>query len=177
MWLIVRKGENIIEAQAENATTPSQTTVAAYIDASLRNEGISLIAPLHQRMLDIVLEDKGTQNAERLLINHDDPAVSRLAFELAYDNEELSKIFQSNTPAPSKTLDVTQQERQEEQALAALVSHILSDYLLELVQQQEKELMRQLAAPELKNNPQQMLQVMQQLKDLQARRKRLKGEG
>ncbi len=176
MWLIVRKGENIIDNTANTTSEglPDQTTVAAYIDAELRDKGISLIEPLHQRMLDIVLKDNGVQKTERLLINHDDPTVSRLAFELAYDNEELSRIFQGSTPTSTKTRDASQVEDHERQALTSLVGHILSDYLLEIVQQQEKELMRKLAAPELKSNPQQMLQLMQQLKELQATKKQLK---
>lgn len=173
MWLIVRKGEKTIAPQTNDEAVASRPTVVAFIEASLRNDSISLIEPLHQRMLDIVLNDTSGQATERLLINHDDPTVSRLAFELAYDNEEVSRIFQSKA-APTQTRELAQREEQETKELTSMVIHVLADYKLEIVNQREKELMRQLADPALKTNPQQMLALMQQLKTLQATKKQLK---
>lgn len=173
MWLIVRKGEKTIAPQTNDEEVASRPTVVAFIEASLRNDSISLIEPLHQRMLDIVLNDTSGQATERLLINHDDPTVSRLAFELAYDNEEVSRIFQSKA-APTQTRELAQREEQETKELTSMVTHVLAEYKLEIVSQREKELMRQLADPALKTNPQQMLALMQQLKTLQATKKQLK---
>lgn len=171
MWLVVRKGEQMMQVALSGST--AQQSVAKYIQQSLETDSLQFIEPLHQRMLDIVLSDTTAQTAERLLINHDDPTISRLAFELAYDNEELSRIYQAAQPTATQGRETAQQD-QEAQALTALVEHILADYKLEIVQQKEQELIRQLAAPELKGNPQEALQLMLQLKEIQARKKQLK---
>ena len=58
-------------------------------------------------------------------------------------------------------------------SLSSLVSHIVTDYKLEIVTQQKRQIMRQLQDPELMRDTQRYLEVMTQYKDIKEIEKKL----
>ena len=164
MRLVVRYGEHILGTVTDAEGEQQAITVSQYINASLAQDELALVLPIHRQMLDIALEARPEVTTEHQLINFPDPAISALAFELATDQEQLSRMHQQKSRysvADNQT------------PLSTIVNHIMADYKLEIVAQQKRQIMRQLQDPELMRDPQRYLQVMTQYKDIKDVEKKL----
>jgi len=164
MRLVVRYGEHILGTVTDAEGEQQAITVSQYINASLAQDELALVLPIHRQMLDIALEARPEVTTEHQLINFPDPTISALAFELATDQEQLSRMHQQKSRysvADNQT------------PLSTIVNHIMADYKLEIVAQQKRQIMRQLQDPELMRDPQRYLQVMTQYKDIKDVEKKL----
>ena len=164
MRLVVRYGEKILGSMPDSEGEPQPVSVSQYIHASLASDGLELTVPLHRQLLDIALEARPEVTTEHQLINFPDPAVSALAFELATDPEQLSRMHQQK----SKYTTTDNQP-----PLTTVVNHIVSDYKLEIVTQQKRQIMRQLQDPAMLNDPQSKLQILTQYKSIKEVEKKL----
>ncbi len=162
--LVVRYGEQPLENTATSEEGNGAITVTQFIATSLQQDGLSFTIPLHQKMLNAALEKKEGITTERHLLNYPDPAINSLAFDLATDNEQLSRLYQSGTKVYTSTDDIS---------LPALVQHILTDYKLEIVVQEKAQIMRELQDPNLIKDPQRYLTVMTQYKEIKDIEKKL----
>lgn len=160
MRLVVRFGEQTAGTIPTDDGQPRPITVAEYLSISLQQDDIALSAPLHQEMLSIVLQAIGQPDfvAERYLLNHPDPQIHSLAFELATDAEPLSRIHQQ------KATQLTTENHAP--TLAALADHLLTDYKSEILAREKRQLMRQLQDPTIMADHQRYLSVMTQLKEI-----------
>ena len=165
MRLVVRYGEQILgNIQDENGES-QPISVSQYINASLAQDEILLIVPIHRQLLDIALEARPEVTTEHQLINFPDPAISALAFELATDPEQLSRMHQQKQRYTVPT--------DNQPSLSSMVNHIVADYKLEIVAQQKRQIMRQLQDPDLKSDTQRYLEVLTQYKDIKDIEKKL----
>ena len=157
--LVVRYGEQIVSAiQAPDGTT-KDLNVAEYISATLAQDHLSLSHPIYRRILDIAHEAISQQPdfvAERYFLNYPDPAISSLAFDLATDQEQLSRIHKSIPRGYSGEGD----------SVPMLVEHIVADYKLEILQQEKRQVMQQLQDSQLITDPKRYLQVMTRFKEI-----------
>lgn len=141
---IIRHGEKVIcNAQGENGE-PQPLTVIEYIYLVLQEDQLTLLNAMHQRVLEEAVthvHDEGFV-AEKYFLNHPDQQLGSLAFELVTDKEELSKYYeQQKTVAQDETT-----------RLMELVSHLLIDQKLCIVEQQKKDIMQQMRDPQLIND-------------------------
>ena len=165
MRLVVRYGEQILgNIQDENGES-RPISVSQYINASLEHDDIQLIVPIHRQLLDIALETRPEVTTEHQLINFPDPAISALAFELATDPEQLSRMHLQKQRYTAPT--------DNQPSLSSMVNHIVADYKLEIVAQQKHQIMRQMQDPELKGDLQRYLEVMTQYKNIKEVEKKL----
>ena len=167
--LVVRHGQQIIGNMEDENGESQPVNIAQYIRASFEQDDLQLVVPIHQRMMDIALEENNGRTTEQVFLNYPDAKINALAFELATDSEQLSTMHQNKTPS------VTAKKNAEAEAaeLYALVQHIITDYKLELVSAQVKQVMREMQDPELMRDRERYLQVMTHYRDLKEVEKRL----
>ncbi|MBQ8050256.1 MAG: DNA primase [Bacteroidaceae bacterium] len=168
MRIVVRNGEQIVGTMEDEQGQPRPVTAAEYIAASLIQDELDLTLPIHKTLLDEALQNihEPDFRAERHFINNPDPTISALAFDLASDQEQLSKMHQArNTYAQKQEYD-----------LATLVEHVLTDYKMEIVERQLRETLRQTQDPALIRDPQRFTEVMSRYKELKAIERRLAGQ-
>ncbi len=161
--LVIRFGNQPLGTVKDNEGKTSTLSVAQYIQSSLTQDELALSHPIHQRLMDIALSAEQNKEMEQQLINYPDPEINALAFDLATDSEQLSRIHQSTKKSSTEP----------EIPLSMLVNHIVADYKLEIVGQQKRRIMRQLQDPNLIRDSQRYLQVMTQYKDIKEAEKRL----
>ena len=160
--------------EAEDGTSKT-VSVAKYIDATLRQDELEFTIPLHRHILDIALEDESERSTEQLLLNYPEPEVAALAFDLATDTEQLSRLHQQKSTM-RRTPEQEAQERANE--LFALARHIITDYKLELVRRRVKQVMRDMQDPTLMEDQKRYMQVMtlyKELKDIEKRLSKVQG--
>lgn len=151
--LLVRHGEKLVCQMEQEDGSLVPITVTDYILIDLRQDELELHNPLHQRMLletEAHLHDEGF-TAERYFLTHPDAEVSRLAAELINDKYALSK---SNEEALTK----------DEERLYELVPHLLIDFKLAILEEEMKQTVQRLSLPEVANNAEECLKVMEHYK-------------
>ena len=164
--IVVRYGEQVVGTMENEQGEVQPITAVEYIAASLIQDELDLTNPLHKTMLQEALQhvhDEGFK-AERYFLNYPDPSVSGLAFDLASDREQLSRMHQKKQTV---TLD------KKDYDLADLVAHILTDYKMEIVDRQLHQTLRDTQDPELIRNPQRFMAVMTRYKELKEIERRL----
>ena len=165
MRAIMRTGEQHVEVTAEDGSTILITVVEA-IDDILAEDNVKLRTPLFQKILSEAVEhchDEGFV-AETYFLNYPDDQISSLAFDLVTDREQLSKMHERGK---SKYVVETPPSPYE------LVVHLLTDYKLELIKEQELALLKQLASPEVVADEAQYQSVAARLMELKAQEKEL----
>jgi DNA primase len=151
---VIRHGESIVY---EDEQTGSQYTVGTYIAEELGRDEIALQTPIFAQILNETILHQSDQNftAERYFINHPDPAISKLAVDLAEEKYQLSKYH-------SKTQTIVG----EADRLLELISHLMIDYKHSLIEQELKDILNQLRQPEIMADPEKCLKVMSHYKEL-----------
>lgn len=157
MQLVVRYGERVVCNVETDEGEQRPISVAELIYTTLSNDDLQLRTPLHQRMLEECvahLTDEGFL-AQRYFQNHPDEAVARLANELAFDKETLSRRYDNDqTLVP------------DDQRLTELVPRLLMDYKLAVVDEDMKALLSQIRDPEIIKDKTRMLDTMRRLQEL-----------
>lgn len=162
---VMRMGEQNVEVTAEDGSTIS-ITVAEVMDDILAEDNVHLRTPLFQKILSEAVahcHDKGFV-AETFFLNYPDDQISSLAFDLVTDREQLSKMHERGR---SKYVVETPPSPYE------MIVHLLMDYKLELIKEQELALMKQLTSPDIVLDETQYQTVAAKLMELKAQEKEL----
>ena len=164
--LIIRNGEQIIGNIFDENGKNVSCTVTEYIDASLRQDELSLSATIHQTILKLALEHIHEEGfvAERFFLNYPDPSISSLAFDLGTDKEQLSRMHLKEQSGFTGEKDNT---------LLSEVEHIVADYKIEIVKTELKAVIREMQDPELIRDKERYLAVMTRYKDIKEVEKKL----
>lgn len=156
--MLIRYGEKTMCYLEDENGEERPLTVTEYIATGLKEDELQFHDALHRLILkeaETHLHDNGFA-AERYFIAHPDPAISRLAAELASERYQLSKYHSKNQKI------ITDEER-----LYELVPRLLLDFKLAIVEEEMKHTLQALSNPSIANDPQQCLAIMQHYKELQ----------
>ena len=153
--LLVRHGGDVIfnNVETDDGQTIERLTVAQYIYYSLNADGLSLGHALYDQMLAEAAaqsEADTSFNAEQYFAHHDNFEIVQMAASMAFDHFQLRKS-QQKAPTP---------EQIREQA-----TRLLMDFRLDYADSQLKQLKAQIS--QAVSNPQLMMQLMEQYKDVQ----------
>lgn len=153
--LLVRHGGDVIfnNVETDDGQTIERLTVAQYIYYSLNADGLSLGHVLYDQMLAEAAaqsEADTSFNAEQYFAHHDNFEIVQMAASMAFDHFQLRKSQQKD-PTP---------EQIREQA-----TRLLMDFRLDYADAQLKQLKAQIS--QAVSNPQLMMQLMEQYKDVQ----------
>ena len=159
MSLVVKFGNLPIYASDTangDATEVKQESVAAYIDADLRADGIQLSNDIYKQMLQEAVEHAASDSTWQPLLyfsSHPNAQISQLASDLGQENFILS----------------TKQREQyveDKYRLDELVPRILHDYKHTLVKKQLKAILQEMRDPQVANNPERIQELMRRYMDL-----------
>ena len=163
--LVLRYGEQIIGNLPDEQGQDQPISVIEYIAASLIQDELTLATPIHKTILDLAVEhvhDEGFM-AEKFFLNYPDPAINALTFDLVTDKEQLSRMHQKQST----------QYTEKENPLPSMTEHILTDYKIEIVNKESKQILRELQGPDLMKDAQRYLQVMTRYKEIKEIQKKL----
>ena len=153
---LVRHGEKIVcyvPGEEEGEEIP--VTVTEFIAADLEQDSLQFHNPIHRTLLQEAqahLDEVGFCT-ERYFLTHPNPTISRMAAEMISDQYRLSK---SNEQMIVK----------DEERLHELIPHLLIDFKLAILEEDRKQTMQQLGLPEVFNNQQKTMEVMEHYKQL-----------
>ena len=151
---LIRHGEKVMFIDEE---TQQQVLVAEYVASELEMDEITFTTPLFDEVLRELQQHLGEEGfvAERHLVNHANPELSRLAVDLIEEKYQLSKYH-------SKTQTVVR----EVDRLSELVSHLMVDYKHSLVELELKDTLNKLRQPDVMSDAEKCLEVMSRYKEL-----------
>ena len=129
---IIRHGEEVIFSGIE--TEDGQTidlNVAQFIDYDLGSDGLSFSNELYNHILQEAVEHSTDKDfkADKYFMQHPDPQISQLAIQLGIDSHQLSRNFAINY---------------SQEQLRQRIVHMILDFRMGIVNQQLKNLQRQL---------------------------------
>ena len=153
MTLVTRYGEQTIDGEDENGT-PTQTTLAEFVQGDLAFDGITLRSPLYTQMLELTcahVHDEGFI-AKKFLLNNQEEAISREAAELISERYQLSKG--------------NQMDQTEEELKTTYLTRLLLDYKNAIVEEELKQCNASLTLPEVKADMKKTLDTMRRIKEL-----------
>ncbi len=160
--LILRYGEQVIGNLPDEEGNEHPITIIEFITASLVQDELQLAVPIHKTIAEIAIQHVKDEGfiAEKFFLNYPDPDINSFTFDQVTDKEQLSRMHKKAN-------------KDDERNLSELASHIVTDYKLEIVTQQKRQIMRQLQDPELMRDTQRYLEVMTQYKDIKEIEKKL----
>ena len=150
--MIVRYGEKVMcNVEDEESGKERPLTVAEYVSYALMDDDLTFTSPLHQRILDEALANLKEEgfHCDRYFENHPDLAVSELASDLAHETEALSKIYEKGIPV-----------KPEEERLVELLPHLMADYKLAILENEMREVIRQMSDPAVLADKERSIAVM-----------------
>lgn len=155
--MLIRYGEKVMCYIENENGEEAPLTVIEYIAAGLKEDELQFHAPLHRLILQECEAHVHDPNfiAERHFIAHPDPAVSKLAADLASDRYQLSKYHSKGQKI------VTDEER-----LYELIPRLLLDFKLSIVEEEMKHTLQALTDPAVANNPERCMEIMKHYKEL-----------
>ena len=153
--MIVRHGEEIIfrDIETDDGQSIPQLSVAQYIYYSLADDGMSFSHPLYNRIMEEAVQHCEAEDdfrAEPYFTHHEDVQVSQLAATLCIDHFQLSK---------------SQQVRRDTDTLREQTQRLLMDYRLDYAENKLRELKRAISLSA--DNPQQLMMLVEQYKEMQ----------
>jgi DNA primase len=152
---LVRYGDKIVCYVAGEEGEEISVTVTEFIAADLEQDSLQFHNPIHRTLLQEAqahLDEVGFCT-ERYFLTHPNPTISRMAAEMISDQYRLSK---SNEQMIVK----------DEERLHELIPHLLIDFKLAILEEDRKQTMQQLGLPEVFNNQQKTMEVMEHYKQL-----------
>ncbi len=157
MQMLIRHGEKIICYTENEQGEELPITVAEYIHYALEEDNLRFRTPLHQRILQETLDHLHEEafSAERYFLNHPDNAISMLAFELCDDKYQLSKYHSKH-----------QKIARDEERLAELIPHLISDLKLAIVDNELKQILAQLRNPDILTDKDRYMDIMKHYKEM-----------
>jgi DNA primase len=154
---IIRYGEKIIFRMPDKAGGENLVTVIEYIDGELKDDNLSFHNPLHRTILAEATGNirNGNFIAQQYFIKHPDPAIGKLAAELASNRYELSKIF-------SKTQKIVA----DEERLHEFVPMFITNFKSAIMREELVHIARRLQDRDVMNDPEQYRTIMLRHKEL-----------
>ena len=152
---LIRYGEKTVCCLEDENGEQIPVSVVEYISVDLAQDNLLFQNPLHRQLLkeaEMQLNDPNF-SAERYFISHPNPAISRLAADMASDRYRLSK---SNEQALTK----------DEERLHELVPRLLIDFKLAILEEDMKQTIQQLSRPEVARDAQKAMEIMGHYKEL-----------
>ena len=149
MRMIVRYGEKVM-CYMENEN-------GEQLPLTVTEDELQFHVALHRQMLkeaEMHIHDENF-TAERYFIAHPVPEISKVAVDLASDRYQLSKYHSKGQKIIS-----------DEERLHELVPRLLLDFKLSIVDEEMKHTLQALANPEIANDPQRYMEIMQRYKEL-----------
>ena len=133
-------------------------TVAQYINFNLSTDGLSFSNPIYNKVLEEAARYTTDDNFDSAtyFTRHPDVEISSLATDMLVDPVQLSKSLQM---------------RKEENSLQNHIEHLILDFRLNYVDSHMKDVQRQIILNA--SDPERMVQLMQQYKELQELRNQL----
>ena len=156
---IIRHGGEVLYDNVETDDGEiTSLTVAQYISFNLKADALTFSNPIYNKVLEEAARYTADDNFDSATYfsRHPDVEVSSLATDMLVDPVQLSKSLQM---------------RKEENSLQNHVEHLILDFRLNYVDSHMKDLQRQIILNA--NDPERMMQMMQQYKDLQEVRNQL----
>ncbi len=155
--MLIRYGEKVMCYIENENGEEAPLTVIEYIAAGLKEDELQFHDPLHRLILQECEAHVHDPNfiAERHFIAHPDPAVSKLAADLASDRYQLSKYHSKGQKI------ITDEER-----LYELIPRLLLDFKLSIVEEEMKHTLQALTDPAVANNPERCMEIMKHYKEL-----------
>ena len=156
---IIRHGGEVLYDNVETDDGEiTSLTVAQYISFNLKADALTFSNPIYNKVLEEAARFTTDDNFDSATYfsRHPDVEVSSLATDMLVDPVQLSKSLQM---------------RKEENSLQNHVEHLILDFRLNYVDSHMKDVQRQIILNA--NDPERMMQMMQQYKDLQEVRNQL----
>ena len=155
--MLIRHGEKAMCEVEDEEGEKRPMTVVEFIQYSLSEDELTLRSPLHRRILEEALEHFGETGfrCDRYFENHPDFEIASLANELGHDPVTLSKIHAKDT-----TL------KPEEERLADLLPHLMTDYKLAIVDERMQAVMLLLKDPAVLADKERSIELMKQYQDI-----------
>ena len=157
LQLVVRYGEQkMCDVHGDDDDLVS-VLVVEFIKVELERDDIQLANPLFRKMLALAIEHYQDPDfvAERYFINHPDESISKMALELVSDRYQLSKY---HTKYQTVVTD--------DQRLKELTTGITTSYKYAIVNEEIKEIIRQLQDPAIASDQVKCAQTLQRYSDL-----------
>ena len=156
---IIRHGGEVLYDNVETDDGEiTSLTVAQYISFNLKADALTFSNPIYNKVLEEAARFTTDDNFDSATYfsRHPDVEVSSLATDMLVDPVQLSKSLQM---------------RKEENSLQNHVEHLILDFRLNYVDSHMKDVQRQIILNA--NDPERMVQMMQQYKELQEVRNQL----
>ena len=156
---IIRHGGEVLYDNVETDDGEiTSLTVAQYISFNLKADALTFSMPIYNKVLEEAARFTAGDNFDSATYfsRHPDVEISSLATDMLVDPVQLSKSLQM---------------RKEENSLQNHVEHLILDFRLNYVDSHMKDVQRQIILNA--NDPERMMQMMQQYKDLQEVRNQL----
>ena len=152
---LIRYGDKVMCCLEGEMGEEIPVTVTEYISMDLAQDGLQFQNPIHRNLLEEANAHIHDKNfcTERYFIAHPNPAISRMAAEMINDRYRLSK---SNEQALIK----------DEERLHELVTHLLTDFKLAILEEDMKQTIQQLNLPEISQDAQRAMEIMKHYKEL-----------
>lgn len=171
---VVRFGEKIVLRNVEDEEgNLLNLTVAQYIQYDFLQDGLAFQHPIFNRILEEAAERSLQPNfkAEAFFVHHEDIEVSKIATELCMDPYQYLKLKQVEPVRPLDDEEIRQKEKEKEEELRQRTVHLLLDFRLDYVEHRLKTLQSEIA--QAANEPDKMMQLMAEFKDMQVIRNEL----
>lgn len=171
---VVRFGERIVLRNVEDEEgNLLNLTVAQYIQYDFLQDGLAFQHPIFNRILEEAAERSLKPNfkAEAFFVHHEDIEVSKIATELCMDPYQYLKLKQVEPVRPLDEEEIRQKEKEKEEELRQRTVHLLLDFRLDYVEHRLKTLQSEIA--QAANEPDKMMQLMAEFKDMQVIRNEL----
>jgi DNA primase len=154
---IIRYGEKIIFKVPDEAGGERLITVTEYIGNELKDGNLSFHNPLHRTILAEAIGNipNGDFIAQQYFIKHPDPAIGKLAAELAGNRYELSKIH-------SKTQKIVT----DEERLHEFVPMFITNFKSAMIREEFVHIERKLKDHNVMNDSEQYNAIMSRHKEL-----------
>ena len=161
---VIRYGEQIMcETTADDGTT-IPVSVAQYVTYALSHDGLELHNPLHRRILAEAESHAHEPEWKACphFLKHPDPNIATLAFQLADNKYELSKIHARH-----------QKVEDDANRLETLVPHLVDDFKLAVIDAQLQHLQLQLRRPDIMTHKDEYINIMTRYKEIKDIERRL----
>lgn len=156
--MVVRYGEKVMCTVTDDNGRPIRLTVIEYLHTDLSQDDLELKNSLYRTILSLAVEHVGDAGfcAEHYFVNHPDPQVSQLSAELITDRYQLSKYHYKN-----------QTIHTDEERLAEIVPILSTSYKYNLINEEKKELMRELQNPLTSKDKERCASIMNRIIEIQ----------
>ena len=160
--LIVRYGGKVM-CTMQTDDGEQTITVGQFIVQSLANDGLEFRHPVYKRFVEIMAEhlEDDDFNSQKFFMSHPENFVSLTATSLMEERYQLSSLFKDSKPDD------------EEAQLLKITRHIMTDYQMEVVRMEIKEIEKQMQEPSVLESPEKLMDLQRRYKQLLSARAEL----